>query len=100
VHAKIRMIYISLTMLLVDRVKWFSKQASQDHRREEVEILIAEFERTIVSHSQMADVWRKLAINCGMRCGAAAYAWKKHVMYTDLAKHCVEWFDKAKTEKQ
>jgi hypothetical protein len=69
---------------------------SQDHWQEELEILDAEFERTIISHSQMADVWHKLAFNCNNRHGAAAYVWKKHVMYTDLAKNCVEWFDKAK----
>jgi hypothetical protein len=48
----------------------------------------------------MADVWNKLAVDWGNRRGAAAYAWKKYVMYTDLTENCVKWFDKAKTEKQ
>jgi hypothetical protein len=87
-------------MVVVDRVKWFHERASRDRWQEEVEILDAEFECTIISHLRMADVWHKLAVDCGNRCGAAAYAWKKYVMYTDLAENCVKWFSKAKTEKQ
>jgi len=54
----------------------------------EVEILDAEFERTITSHTQMADVGHKLALDFGDRIGAAAYAWMKHMMYNDLAENC------------
>ena len=88
-----------LIQFVVDRVKWFRERASRDRQREEAEILEAEFQRTVISHSRMADVWCKLATNCGPRLGAAAYAWKKHAMYTELAKNCTEWYEKAKSLK-
>ena len=34
----------------------------------------------------MDDIWSKLVTDCGTRLRAAAYAWKKQVMYTGLAK--------------
>ena len=83
----------------MDRVKWFQERASQDRRREEAEILKAEFQCTVISHLWMADVWCKIATDCGPRLGAEAYAWKKHAMYTELAKNCTEWYEKAKTPK-
>jgi hypothetical protein len=60
----------------------------------------AEFERTILSHSQMADVWCKLALKCGNSHGAGAYGWKKRVMYSNLSKSCAAWFERGKKRKE
>ena len=73
----------------VDRVKWFRDRADRDRVREEVEILEAEFERTVLSHTRMADVWTQLA-GAASGPGAAAYAHKKTCMYRGLAKECSE----------
>jgi len=74
----------------VDRVKWFRERANRDRHREEVEILEADFERTALSHSRMAEVWDQLAESCIDKPGASgsAYARKKVGMYTGLAIEC------------
>jgi hypothetical protein len=72
----------------VDRVKWFRERANRDRHREEVEILEADFERTALSHSRMAEVWDQLAESCIEKLGASAYAKKKVGMYTGLAIEC------------
>lgn len=71
----------------MDRVKWFRDQAERDRFQEEVEILEAEFERTIKSHGRMAEVWTELAGHCS-NLGAAAYAHKKVAMYSQLQNDC------------
>lgn len=82
----------------VDRVKWFRDRADRDRFREEVQILEAEFERTIVSHARMADVWAQLA-GTASGPGATAYAHKKAYMYRCLSTECSEAYDIAKKKK-
>lgn len=79
----------------VDRVKWFRDRADRDRFREEVEILEAEFERTVLSHTRMADVWTQLA-DASSGPGAEAYAHKKACMYRGLANECSEAYDIAR----
>ena len=68
-------------------MKWFWDHADRDRFREEVEILEAEFERTIISHRRMAEVWTELAGRCS-KPAAAAYAHKKVSMYDKLQNDC------------
>jgi hypothetical protein len=81
----------------VDRVKWFRDRADRDRFREEVQILQAEFERTVVSHKRMAEVWTQLAdtVSCP---GAVAYAHKKAEMYDGLAQECSKAYEVARKE--
>ena len=81
----------------MDRVKWFRDRADRNRFREEVQILQAEFERTIVSHKRMAEVWTQLAdtVSCP---GAAAYAHKKAEMYDGLAQECSKAYEVARKE--
>ena len=58
-----------------------------DHFHEEVQILEAEFERTIILHQHMAEVWFQLAGEAS-RPGSSAYAHKKAEMYRGLADKC------------
>lgn len=76
----------------MDKVKWFRERADRDRFREEVDILEAEFERTIISHSRMAEVWSELATKCSLP-GATAYAYKKAEMYQGLSKECSLTYD-------
>jgi hypothetical protein len=70
-------------------VKWFRERAERDRFQEEVQILEAEFERTITSHGRMAEVWSELASRCSeSKPGAAAYAHKKVGMYHQLQCDC------------
>ena len=71
----------------MDHVKWFWDRADCDRFREEVEILEAEFERTITSFSRMSDVWSQLT-NSVTGPGSAAYAHRKAVMYHGLEEEC------------
>jgi len=71
----------------VDRVKWFRDRAARDRAREEKEILDEEFRRTVVSFTQMADVWLKLAKDSQRR-GFSSYAHEKSDMYCLLASGC------------
>jgi len=48
------------------------------------------FERTIVSHARMADVWAQLAGGTASGPGATAYAHKKAYMYRCLSTECSE----------
>jgi hypothetical protein len=82
----------------VDRVKWFRERANQDRYQEETEILEADFERTVLSHSRMAKVWTEMAKRCTQQPGAAAYARKKAVMYTNLANDASKAYADAKEE--
>jgi hypothetical protein len=67
-------------IIVVDRVKWFRDRADRDHFCEEVEILKAEFEQTMVSFNRMSDVWTELASRATGP-GSVAYAQRKAVMY-------------------
>lgn len=80
----------------MDRVKWFRERANRDRYREEVEILEADFERTIFSHFRMAEVWTAMAENCIKEPGAAAYARKKAVMYQNLSNEASKMYTDAK----
>ena len=73
----------------MDRVKWFRDRADHDRFREEVQTLEAEFDRTIISHQRMAEVWCQLAGE-GSGPGSAAYAHKKAEMYHGLANQCAQ----------
>jgi hypothetical protein len=44
----------------VDRVKWFCEWANRNCHHEEMEILEADFERTIILHTRMAEVWTEM----------------------------------------
>jgi len=77
-------------------VKWFCERANRDRHREEIEILEADFERTALSHSRMAEVWRQLAERCVDKPGASAYARRKVIMYSGLATECSKKFVDAK----
>jgi hypothetical protein len=72
---------------LVDQVKWFRDRADRDRFREEVQILDAEFKRTIVSFSRMSQVWIELS-DKAVDPGNAAYACKKAAMYRGLEEEC------------
>jgi hypothetical protein len=73
----------------VDRVKWFRDRATRDRLKEEKEILEAEFERTIKSHSRLAGAWSELATRLiSERPGASAYASQQSSMYSTLAEDC------------
>ena len=72
---------------VVDRVKWFRDRADRERFREEVEILEAEFERTITSFNRMSDIWTQLASGVTGP-GSAAYAQRKAVMYQGLVEEC------------
>jgi predicted house-cleaning NTP pyrophosphatase (Maf/HAM1 superfamily) len=82
----------------VDRVKWFRERANRDRYREEVEILEADFERTIFSHSRMAEVWTGMAEHFLNELGAAAYARKKAVMYRNLSDEASQKYTDAKAD--
>jgi hypothetical protein len=82
----------------VDRVKWFRERANRDRYQEENEILEADFERTVLSHSRMAEVWTEMAERCTQQPGAAAYPGKKAVMYTNLANDASKAYADAKEE--
>jgi hypothetical protein len=84
--------------LAVDRVKWFRERANRDRYREETEILEADFERTVLSHSRMAEVWTTMADRCTDNPGAAAYARKKVVMYRNLSNEAAKLYADAKTD--
>ena len=73
----------------MDRVKWFRDRADRDRCREEVQILEAEFDRTIISHQRMAEVWCQLAGEASGP-GSTAYAHKKAKMYHGLANQCAQ----------
>jgi hypothetical protein len=73
----------------VDHVKWFRDCADHDHFCEEVQILEAEFDRTIVSHQRMAEVWCQL-VGEASRPGSTANAHKKAEMYHGLANQCAQ----------
>jgi hypothetical protein len=82
-------------IIVVDRVKWFRDRADRDRFREEVEILEAEFERTMVSFNRMSDVWTELASRATGP-GSAAYAQRKAVMYRGLAEECKQVYSMAR----
>jgi hypothetical protein len=89
-------IYLSLC-LAVDRVKWFREQANQDRYQEETEILEADIEQTVLSHSCMAEVWTTMADCCTDNPGAAAYARKKVMMYQNLSNKAAKLYADTKT---
>ena len=82
----------------MDRVKWFRERANRDRVQEETEILEADFERTVISHSRMANVWTQMADQCTQQPGAAAYARKKAVMYRNLSNEASTLYADAKEE--
>ena len=60
----------------MDRVKWFRDRADRDRFREEVEILEAEFQRTVISFGRMSEVWSQMATDATGP-GSVAYAHRK-----------------------
>lgn len=46
----------------------------------------------------MAEVWTEMAEHCTLAPGAAAYAWKKVVMYRNLSNEASSMFVDAKAE--
>lgn len=71
----------------MDRVKWFRDRADRDRFREEVEILEAEFQRTVISFGRMSEVWSQMATDATGP-GSAAYAHRKAAMYKGLEEEC------------
>ena len=84
----------------MDHVKcqWFREQANRNCHREETKILEADFERTVLSHSRMAEVWITMADHCTDNPGAAVYARKKVVMYRNLSSEASKLYTDAKTD--
>ena len=70
-------------------MKWFWDRADHDRFCEEVQTLEAEFDRTIISHQRMAEVWCQLAGEASGP-GSTAYAHKKAKMYHGLANQCAQ----------
>ncbi|KIM84453.1 hypothetical protein PILCRDRAFT_87392 [Piloderma croceum F 1598] len=77
---------------------WFRERANRDCHQEEAEILEADFERTVLSYSCMAEIWTEMAERCTQQLGAAAYARKKAVMYRDFANDVSKVYADAKEE--
>ena len=82
----------------VDRIKWFHEQANRDRHREEMETVEADFKRTIISHTCMAEVWTKMANHCTGDPGGTAYARKKVVMYTNFSNEAQKMYSKARAD--
>nr|GAT45633.1 predicted protein [Mycena chlorophos] len=80
----------------MDRVQWFRARASRDRMDEELEILEAEFSRSIRSFSKMRDVWTAMAEQKNLvpdnpdELGWRAYAFRQAAMYERLRAECVE----------
>lgn len=74
-------------IIVVDRVKWLCDRADRDRFCEEVEILEAKFERTMVSFNRMSDIWTELASRATGP-SSAVYAQRKAIMYRGLAEEC------------
>jgi hypothetical protein len=86
----------------VDQVRWFRAQAHKDHWREEVQMLEAEFQHTVVSYKVMNDVWTQLGNRCDaseVGEGQCAYAYQQAAMYNTMATHCQACFEEAKGRK-
>ena len=81
----------------MDHIKWFCEWANRDCYWEETEILEANFEQTVLSHSHMAEVWTTMADHCTDNPGVAAYARKKVVMYQNLSSEATKLYVDAKT---
>ena len=71
----------------MDQVKWFCDRADQDRFHEEVEILEAEFQRTVIYFGRMSEVWLQMATDA-MGPSSAAYAHRKAAMYKGLEEEC------------
>ena len=82
----------------VDRGKWFREWANRDRHHEEMETVEADLERTIISHTRMAEVWTKMANRCTEDPGGAAYARKKVVMYTNFSNEAQKMYSKARAD--
>jgi hypothetical protein len=82
-------------LMSVEHVKWFRDHADLHRWIEEEEILESEFERTERSHRCMMNAWSILAKHHSDRPGAAAYAFKKKIMYERFAEDCRSWYEKA-----
>ena len=71
----------------MDQVKWFRDRADRDRFCEEVEILEAEFQRTVISFGRMSEVWLQMATDATGP-SSAAYAHRKAAMYQGLEEEC------------
>lgn len=69
----------------VDRVRWFRARADMHRWQEDVELIEAEFRRTIRSFENLASIWDKLA-GKDKREGYRAYGYRQSSMYTRMAK--------------
>ena len=82
----------------VDHVKWFRERANRDRHHEEMETVEVDFERTIILHTRMAEVWTKMANRCTEDPRGAAYARKKVVMYTNFSNEAQKMYSKARAD--
>jgi hypothetical protein len=82
----IGMLNCLLTAILEQRVKWFRAREDSKRWKEEMELLDAEWERTIRSCERMAEAWRAVADHSASRfgSGAKAYALRQAVMYEGM----------------
>jgi hypothetical protein len=82
----------NLVVIKVDRVQWFRDRAKMQRWEEELEILQAEFRRTIRSFERMGEVWTQLAKLSGFPIGYASYAFKQSQIYHEMADNCIGKF--------
>ena len=61
-----------------------------------METVEADFERTIISHTRLAEVWTKMANRCTEDPGGTAYARKKVVMYTNFSNEAQKMYSNAR----
>ncbi len=77
----------------MERVLWFRMQAARDRHREELEIIDEEFRRTLLSFTQMREIWeaigrKQLELRKDAHCiaiGYHAFACRQAGIYTKLA---------------
>ncbi|OCH84025.1 DUF221-domain-containing protein [Obba rivulosa] len=78
-----------------ERVEWFCARAEKEHYDEEVNILHAEFHRTIKSFMKMSEVWEVAARKSDRSPGAKAYAKQKSFMFKRMQDVATEYLDEA-----
>ena len=81
-------------MLLVDRVKYFRERSSRDRAREERDILVEEFKRTIRYYTVYQNAWLLQAAKQSSL-GGCAYAHKQAAMFKHLSDQCTRYQDRA-----
>ncbi|OCH85160.1 hypothetical protein OBBRIDRAFT_692560, partial [Obba rivulosa] len=76
-----------------ERVEWFRARAEKERYDEEVNILHAEFRRTIKSFMKMSEVWEAAARKSDRSPGAKAYAKQKSFMFKRMQDVATEYLD-------